>query len=112
MKRLVLVGLVATAEALCPVALPTAPAARDATHHATTRNPHKPTMLVDDKAQVSTYFNNEGFDRWNRIYSEDGEVNSVQLDIRTGHQITVDKVLGWVDEDGSEHVVDWVLGAA
>jgi magnesium-protoporphyrin O-methyltransferase len=57
--------------------------------------------VVDDKAEVEEYFNNEGFNRWNRIYSEDGEVNSVQLDIRTGHAETVEKVLGWVDADGS-----------
>jgi len=56
---------------------------------------------VDDKVEVKEYFNNEGFNRWSRIYSEDGEVNSVQLDIRTGHAQTVDKVLGWVDADGS-----------
>merc|ERR1719353_1902236 len=58
-------------------------------------------VAVDDKAEVSEYFNNEGFDRWSRIYSEDGEVNSVQKDIRTGHAETVDKVLGWVDADGT-----------
>jgi len=56
---------------------------------------------VDDKKEVSEYFNNEGFNRWSRIYSEDGEVNAVQLDIRKGHGVTVDKVLGWVDADGS-----------
>jgi len=56
---------------------------------------------VDDKAEVEEYFNNEGFNRWNRIYSEDGDVNSVQLDIRKGHGETVEKVLGWVDADGS-----------
>jgi len=56
---------------------------------------------ANDKAEVEEYFNNEGFNRWSRIYSEDGEVNSVQLDIRTGHAQTVDKVLGWVDADGS-----------
>jgi len=54
---------------------------------------------VDDKQEVTEYFNNEGFSRWSRIYSEDGEVNSVQLDIRTGHAETVDKVLRWVDAD-------------
>lgn len=58
-------------------------------------------VSVDDKAEVTEYFNNEGFSRWNRIYSEDGEVNSVQLDIRKGHAETVDKVLCWVDADGS-----------
>jgi len=61
----------------------------------------QPVVMADDKAEVTEYFNNEGFSRWNRIYSEDGEVNSVQLDIRTGHAITVEKILGWVDADGS-----------
>lgn len=56
---------------------------------------------VDDKAEVTEYFNNTGFDRWNRIYSEEGEVNSVQLDIRQGHAETVQKVLKWVDDDGN-----------
>ena len=40
-------------------------------------------------------FNNDGFDRWSRIYSEDGEVNSVQLDIRNGvvtHTLVAKKV--------------------
>ncbi|KAI0560058.1 Mg-protoporphyrin IX methyl transferase [Gracilaria domingensis] len=55
---------------------------------------------VDDKKVVTEYFNNTGFDRWNRIYSEDGEVNSVQLDIREGHAQTVDKILKWLDDDG------------
>jgi magnesium-protoporphyrin O-methyltransferase len=50
---------------------------------------------------VKDYFEKEGFDRWSRIYSEDAEVNSVQLDIREGHAITLDKVLRWVDDDGT-----------
>eukprot|EP01031_Cornospumella_fuschlensis_P035668 gene35668-43260_t len=54
---------------------------------------------VDDKAEVKQYFNNEGFDRWNKIYSESDEVNKVQLDIRTGHQQTIDKVLGWIENE-------------
>lgn len=58
------------------------------------------TPEVDDKAEVTQYFNNVGFDRWNRIYSEEGEVNKVQLDIRDGHAQTVDKVLKWIDADG------------
>merc|ERR1719379_1212884 len=56
---------------------------------------------VDDKVEVKEYFNNEGFNRWSRIYSENAEVNKVQLDIRNGHAQTVDKVLAWVDSDGS-----------
>lgn len=54
---------------------------------------------IDDKKEVTEYFNNVGFDRWNRIYSEDGEVNKVQLDIRQGHAQTVDKILKWIDAD-------------
>eukprot|EP00427_Karlodinium_veneficum_P048681 CAMPEP_0169225500 /NCGR_PEP_ID=MMETSP1016-20121227/23235_1 /TAXON_ID=342587 /ORGANISM="Karlodinium micrum, Strain CCMP2283" /LENGTH=249 /DNA_ID=CAMNT_0009304019 /DNA_START=203 /DNA_END=952 /DNA_ORIENTATION=- len=58
-----------------------------------------PVAAVDDKAEVKQYFNNEGFDRWSRIYSEDGEVNAVQMDIREGHAETVSKVLRWIDAD-------------
>ncbi len=55
---------------------------------------------VDDKTVVKEYFNATGFDRWRRIYG-DGEVNKVQLDIRTGHQQTVDTVLSWLKSDGN-----------
>jgi magnesium-protoporphyrin O-methyltransferase len=56
--------------------------------------------VVDDKAVVKDYFNNTGFDRWQRIYG-DGEVNKVQLDIRTGHQQTVDTLLEWLNADNN-----------
>jgi magnesium-protoporphyrin O-methyltransferase len=56
--------------------------------------------LVDDKAVVKDYFNNTGFERWQRIYG-DGEVNKVQLDIRTGHQQTVDTLLEWFEADNN-----------
>jgi len=55
---------------------------------------------VDDKTEVREYFNTEGFNRWNKIYSESDDVNSVQLDIRTGHDQTIQKVLNWIDADG------------
>lgn len=55
---------------------------------------------TDDKTIVREYFNSTGFDRWRRIYG-DGEVNKVQLDIRNGHQQTVDTVLGWLKADGN-----------
>lgn len=58
---------------------------------------------VDDKAIVTEYFNNKGFDRWNRIYSDDGEVNKVQLDIRQGHAETIDKIISWIDDDGGNY---------
>jgi magnesium-protoporphyrin O-methyltransferase len=55
---------------------------------------------TDDKTIVQEYFNATGFDRWRRIYGN-GEVNKVQLDIRKGHQQTVDTVLSWLDADGN-----------
>lgn len=57
-------------------------------------------MNVDDKTVVREYFNATGFDRWRRIYG-DGEVNKVQLDIRKGHQQTVDTVLDWLKADAN-----------
>lgn len=56
--------------------------------------------VVDDKTVVRDYFNAKGFDRWRRIYG-DGDVNKVQLDIRVGHQQTVDTLLGWLQDDGN-----------
>ena len=54
--------------------------------------------VADDKTIVKEYFNSTGFDRWKRIYGN-GEVNTVQLDIRKGHQKTVDTVLSWLKAD-------------
>lgn len=58
------------------------------------------SSAVDDKTEVREYFNTEGFNRWNKIYSESDDVNSVQLDIRTGHDQTIQKILNWVKDDG------------
>jgi magnesium-protoporphyrin O-methyltransferase len=55
---------------------------------------------TDDKTVVREYFNATGFDRWRRIYGDD-EVNKVQLDIRKGHQQTVDTVMEWLQQDGN-----------
>lgn len=55
---------------------------------------------VDDKSIVREYFNATGFERWRRIYGTD-DVNKVQLDIRKGHQQTVDTVLDWLRSDGN-----------
>jgi len=52
---------------------------------------------MDDKKEVTEYFNGEGFNRWSRIYGETDDVNPVQKDIRIGHARTVDKILGWLD---------------
>ena len=53
----------------------------------------------DEAASVRNYFDTTGFERWNKIYGETEDVNKVQLDIRNGHQQTVDKVLNWVKND-------------
>lgn len=53
---------------------------------------------ADDKTIVREYFNATGFDRWRRIYG-DGDVNKVQLDIRKGHQQTIDTVIQWLEAD-------------
>jgi magnesium-protoporphyrin O-methyltransferase len=55
---------------------------------------------TDDKTIVRDYFNATGFDRWRRIYGN-GDVNKVQLDIRKGHQQTVDTVLDWLKVDNN-----------
>lgn len=55
---------------------------------------------IDDKTVVKEYFNATGFDRWRKIYG-DAEVSKVQLDIRTGHQQTVDTVLSWLEADAN-----------
>lgn len=56
---------------------------------------------VDDKTIVQDYFNTTGFDRWRRIYGNDGTVNKVQQDIRVGHQQTVDQVIEWLGADSN-----------
>ncbi len=56
---------------------------------------------VDDKTEVREYFNATGFDRWKRIYGEGDDVNKVQMNIRIGHQQTIDYVVDWLTADGN-----------
>jgi len=51
-----------------------------------------------EKNEVKNYFNGTGFDRWNRIYSQSDDVNTVQKNIRKGHQKTVDDVILWLKD--------------
>tara|TARA_Y100000589_G_scaffold135650_1_gene129787 strand:- start:1719 stop:2417 length:699 start_codon:yes stop_codon:yes gene_type:complete len=51
-----------------------------------------------EKNEVKNYFNGTGFERWNRIYSKSNEVNTVQKNIRLGHQKTVDDVINWIQK--------------
>ena len=48
---------------------------------------------VLEKSEVRDYFNGTGFDRWKKIYSKSEEINTVQKNIRKGHQKTVDDVV-------------------
>lgn len=54
-----------------------------------------------DKEVVKEYFNNDGFQRWKRIYGVGDDVNKVQLDIRLGHSKTVENVMKMLTDDGS-----------
>ena len=63
------------------------------------------TVGGNEKDAVRNYFNTAGFDRWRRIYGSTDDVNDVQLDIRKGHAITVEKVLSFLKEkEGLEGV--------
>ncbi len=57
-------------------------------------------LKQSEKAEVVSYFNGTGFERWNRIYSDSDNVNKVQRNIRIGHQKTVDDVLLWLKQAG------------
>jgi magnesium-protoporphyrin O-methyltransferase len=62
--------------------------------------PAEPCPKAAEKAEVQAYFNSNGFERWNRIYSDSDDVTKVQRNIRLGHQKTVDQVLAWLQEEG------------
>lgn len=53
-----------------------------------------------DKEVVREYFNNDGFQRWRRIYGDTDDVNKVQKDIRLGHSKTVENVMKMLLDDG------------
>lgn len=54
-----------------------------------------------DKEVVREYFNNDGFQRWRRIYGDGDDVNKVQKDIRLGHSKTVENVMKMLLDEGS-----------
>lgn len=53
-----------------------------------------------DKEVVREYFNNDGFQRWRRIYGDTDDVNKVQMDIRLGHSKTVENVMKMLLDEG------------
>lgn len=46
------------------------------------------------------YFNNNGFQRWKKIYGDTDDVNRVQRDIRLGHSKTVENALQMLKDEG------------
>jgi len=54
----------------------------------------------DDKEVVREYFNNNGFQRWKKIYGDTDDVNRVQRDIRLGHSKTVENALQMLKDEG------------
>ncbi|KAJ8752644.1 hypothetical protein K2173_005533 [Erythroxylum novogranatense] len=54
-----------------------------------------------DKEVVREYFNNNGFERWRKIYGETDDVNRVQRDIRLGHSKTVENAILMLKDEGS-----------
>ncbi|KAL7554115.1 hypothetical protein ACHAWF_017516 [Thalassiosira exigua] len=92
------VAALAAAAVSAPAAVAFSPAPRPAVVAAASRTALSST--VDDKTEVREYFSNEGFSRWNKIYSDSDEVNNVQLHVRNGHAQTIQKILNWVEDDG------------
>mmetsp|Transcript_25010 Transcript_25010/g.46103 ORF Transcript_25010/g.46103 Transcript_25010/m.46103 type:complete len:267 (-) Transcript_25010:58-858(-) len=90
------VAALAAIIALAPNTIAFSPAPRSVVTNARTAL----SSTTDDKTEVREYFNNEGFNRWNKIYSDSDDVNKVQLDIRDGHGQTIQKILNWVEDDG------------
>ncbi|KAK2976455.1 hypothetical protein RJ640_015578 [Escallonia rubra] len=56
------------------------------------RQVHAEEVGGGDTEVVREYFNNNGFQRWMKIYGETDEVNRVQMDIRIGHSKTVENI--------------------
>lgn len=54
-----------------------------------------------DKEVVREYFNNNGFQRWKKIYGDTDDVNRVQLDIRLGHSKTVENTMKMLIDERS-----------
>lgn len=101
-SSLLLAVVVATANSglLVSAFSPSISSSRRASVGTTTSSLSAVEVETDDKTEVREYFNTEGFSRWNKIYSETDDVNSVQLDIRNGHDQTIQKILNWISDDG------------
>ncbi|GAC1581886.1 MAG: magnesium protoporphyrin IX methyltransferase [Candidatus Elarobacter sp.] len=63
---------------------------------------HLPT---DTSQRVAKYFETSGFSRWSAIYGE-GEIPPIWRVIRDGHDVAVNNVVDWVQDDGGRTALD------
>jgi len=52
-------------------------------------------LATQHRAQLQSYFNGVGFDRWSAIYGS-GPVSRVRRTVREGHQIMLDQATTWL----------------
>jgi magnesium-protoporphyrin O-methyltransferase len=53
-------------------------------------------LTTQHRAQLQSYFNGVGFDRWSAIYGS-GPVSRVRRTVREGHQLMLDQATTWLD---------------
>ena len=58
-----------------------------------------------EKLEVKGYFETTGFDRWNRIYSDSDDVNRVQRNIRSGHNVLGADTMPEIDSTKFERAI-------
>ncbi|MEO0564984.1 MAG: magnesium protoporphyrin IX methyltransferase, partial [Chloroflexota bacterium] len=54
-------------------------------------------LATQHRAQLQSYFNGVGFDRWSAIYGS-GPVSRVRRTVREGHQMMLNKATTWLDD--------------
>jgi magnesium protoporphyrin O-methyltransferase len=63
---------------------------------------HAPT---ETSTNVRRYFETSGFSRWTAIYGEGG-IPPIWRVIRDGHDLVLDRVIDWIQDDGSRTALD------
>jgi magnesium protoporphyrin O-methyltransferase len=63
---------------------------------------HDPT---ETSKNVCRYFETSGFSRWTAIYGEGG-IPPIWRVIRDGHDLAMDRVIDWIQDDGSRTALD------
>ena len=63
---------------------------------------HVPT---ETSKNVAKYFETSGFSRWTAIYGEGG-IPPIWRVIREGHDMALERVIGWIQDDGGRKALD------